>query len=63
MILIPPSGAEVKNQWSYTSTLLVCLHGLYTDSFTFSILFSICYHHCKDLNLLVLYDKVLPFCM
>jgi len=24
----PPSSAEVKNAWSYTSTLPVCLHGM-----------------------------------
>jgi hypothetical protein len=24
----PPSSAEVKNAWSYTSTLPVCLHGV-----------------------------------
>jgi len=23
-----PSGAEVENEWNYTSTLFVCLHGL-----------------------------------
>ena len=25
---LPPSGAEVENEWNYTSTLFVCLHGL-----------------------------------
>ena len=26
-----PSSAEVKNEWSYTSTPLTCLHGLGSD--------------------------------
>ena len=26
--LLPPSRAEVENEWSYTSTLFVCLHDL-----------------------------------
>jgi hypothetical protein len=25
---LPPSGADVENEWSYTSILLVCFHGL-----------------------------------
>jgi len=24
----PPSSAEVKNEWSYTSIPLICLHGV-----------------------------------
>jgi len=37
----PPScSAEVKNEWSYTSTLLVCLYGTYKDSFTFLTFFA-----------------------
>jgi hypothetical protein len=31
----PPSTAEVKNEWSYTSTPPVYLHGLDTASITF----------------------------
>jgi len=31
----PPSGAEVKNRWSYNSTPPVRLHGVDMDSFTF----------------------------
>ena len=34
------SSAEVKNEWSYTSTLLVCLYGTYRDNFTFLTLFA-----------------------
>jgi hypothetical protein len=30
----PSSKAEVKNEWSYTSTLPICLHGMYVDNFT-----------------------------
>ena len=26
----PPSSAEVKNDWNFTSILPVCLHGMYT---------------------------------
>ena len=32
---LPLSTAEVKNEWSYTSTSLVCLHGVYRNKFTF----------------------------
>jgi hypothetical protein len=31
----PSSNAEVKNEWSYTSTLPICLLGVYWDNFTF----------------------------
>ena len=30
----PPYGAEVKNKWSYTSSPLICLHGMDRDCFT-----------------------------
>jgi len=30
-----PSGAKVKNEWSYTSTPPICLHGVDRDDFTF----------------------------
>jgi hypothetical protein len=33
-----PSSAEFKNEWSYTSALLICLHGLYRDNFTFTFI-------------------------
>jgi hypothetical protein len=29
----PPSSAEVKNEWSYTSTVLICRHGANKHSF------------------------------
>jgi hypothetical protein len=32
-----PSSAEVKNEWSYTSTALICLHGVDRDSCNFYI--------------------------
>jgi hypothetical protein len=31
---LPPSSAEVKNEWSYASTPAICLHGRYRDNFT-----------------------------
>jgi hypothetical protein len=31
----PTSSAEVKNEWSYTSTPLICLHGIDRDNFVF----------------------------
>jgi len=34
----PPSGAEVKNEWSYTSTLLICLYVVDRDKFTLLLL-------------------------
>jgi hypothetical protein len=40
----PPSGADVKNEWSYTSFPL-CLHSVHEDEFTFiSILVKIGQH-------------------
>ena len=30
----PPSGAQVNNIWSYTSTLSACLHAAYRDNFS-----------------------------
>ena len=30
----PPSKAEVKNEWSFTSSLPFCPLGLYMDNFT-----------------------------
>jgi len=38
---LPPSGAEVKIEWSYTSPPPICLHGMYRYSFTFLLLSSI----------------------
>jgi len=35
----PPSSAEVKNKWSYTSYLPTCLHGVNSDSFNFNFFF------------------------
>jgi len=36
----PLFGVEVKNYWSYTSTPLVCLHGLLRENFTFNFVYS-----------------------
>jgi len=33
----PPSSAEVNNEWIHTSALLVCLHGVYRETFTFNV--------------------------
>jgi hypothetical protein len=30
----PPSSDEVKSEWSYTSTLPICLHVMDRDNFT-----------------------------
>jgi hypothetical protein len=32
----PPASAEVKNEWSYTSTPATCFHGLERLNFTFT---------------------------
>jgi hypothetical protein len=32
----PTSSAQVKNEWSYTSTHRVCVHGVVRNSFTFT---------------------------
>jgi len=31
---LPPSSAEVKNEWSNTFTAPLCLHGMYLGVFT-----------------------------
>jgi hypothetical protein len=36
----PPTGAEVKIEWSYTSTSPVCLHGLDNESIFFYFYFT-----------------------
>ena len=33
----PPSTAGVKNEWGYTSTTPICLHGMYRDSLIFTL--------------------------
>jgi hypothetical protein len=44
-----PSLAEVKNEWTHTSTPLIHLHGVNTDNFTFYLSYinicSLCYLH------------------
>jgi hypothetical protein len=35
----PPSSAEMKNVWSYTSILNISLHGVHRDNFTVFISF------------------------
>jgi hypothetical protein len=42
------SSAEVKKEWSYTSTPPVCLHGMHRDNFTFLLYYiSALYVKCK----------------
>jgi hypothetical protein len=33
-----PSNAEVRNEWNYTSTLPVCLHGVNRENITFTFI-------------------------
>jgi hypothetical protein len=33
-----PSGAGVTNEWCYTLSLPICLHGMYRDSLIFDLL-------------------------
>jgi len=33
----PPSSTEVKNEWSYTSTPPICLHGMDREKFAFIV--------------------------
>ena len=35
--LSPPSSAEVKNEWSFTSAALIYHHGVQKDSFNFHV--------------------------
>jgi hypothetical protein len=42
-----PSSAEVKNEWSYTSTLPVCCHHLDRENFTSTFTFT---SHRKELT-------------
>jgi hypothetical protein len=35
----PSSGAEVKNEWNYTSVPSICLYGVDRDTFTFNFMF------------------------
>jgi len=37
---IPPSNAEVMNEWSYASALLAWLHGVDRDNFTFTFYYN-----------------------
>jgi hypothetical protein len=34
---LPPSSAEINNEWIHTFALLVCLHGVCWETFTFTI--------------------------
>ena len=37
---LPPSTAEVKNEWSYTSAPPICLHGVDEHNFILAFLFN-----------------------
>jgi hypothetical protein len=47
-----PSSAEVKNEWSYTSTPCICLHGVDKENYIF-ITSVVC---SQNLNLCVLFS-------
>jgi hypothetical protein len=34
---LPSSNAEIDSEWTHTSALLICLHSLYGETFTFTI--------------------------
>ena len=36
---LPPCSPEVKNEWCYTSTPAICLHGVCKDNFMFFFLY------------------------
>jgi len=38
----PLSSAEVKNEWSYTSSPLICHHGVEWDNFAFTYVSQTC---------------------
>jgi hypothetical protein len=35
--LSPPSKAEAKNEWSYTYSPIICLHGVDKDNYNFTL--------------------------
>jgi len=41
---LPTFITEVKNEWSYTSTPLICLLGVDRDSFTFTFILCVISH-------------------
>jgi hypothetical protein len=45
----PLSSAEVKNEWSNTSTSPACLHGVESKSFTLTFFFSHSIHNARQL--------------
>ena len=48
----PPSSVEVKNEWTNTSTSLICFLGVYTDNITFTIYHSsVCHITIAHINL------------
>jgi hypothetical protein len=68
--LSPPSCAEAKNTWNYTSTS-ICFHGMYKDNFTFTFhktnftaFQNIWYNtqYCKKWQMYKPYSRYLPDC-
>jgi hypothetical protein len=47
---LPASSAEVKNEWSYTSSPPICLHGVHRENFTFLTLQRWCTHNTRCLQ-------------
>lgn len=45
-----PSSAEVMNEWRYTCTLLLCLHGVDTDNFTFKVYARVTFELCSEIH-------------
>jgi len=39
----PSPCIEVRIKWSYTSILLICLHGVYGDNFTYLLTYLLTY--------------------
>ena len=44
----PPTNAEFKNEWSYTTSPYTCIHGVQRDSFTFTFIISNVRHSKKS---------------
>jgi hypothetical protein len=47
---VPPSSAEVKNEWNYSSNTAVCLHVVYRDNCTFIFTYALFIRLAGDLE-------------
>jgi hypothetical protein len=50
----PLSSAEVKNEWSNTSTSPACLHGVESESFIVTVFFSHRIHNARQILQIVM---------